>query len=143
MNQLRKYVVSLDEVSEDLVVEYLCTHPEFFQKHEDLLQKLDLSHDCGPASSLIERQVRQLRSHNSFLEVENLSALKKAAVSSHKLMNTKELTLELLKAKSIKQLFFITQLYLKKNLKINHLRLGLIKGLMLKRNIDNITTPFK
>lgn len=44
------------------VAEYLRRHPEFFERHQDLLTELHLPHpDSGKAVSLMERQVSILR----------------------------------------------------------------------------------
>ncbi len=46
------------------VVEYLLAHPNFFNEHSHVLTDIDLAHDSGTASSLIERQVSVLRMQN-------------------------------------------------------------------------------
>jgi len=43
------------------VVEHLKTHPEFFDRHPEVLVELELPHQSGEAVSLIERQVKTLR----------------------------------------------------------------------------------
>lgn len=54
---------------EDAVSRYLEEHPDFFERHPDVLAKLDLSHRVGGrAISLIERQVGALREANAALE---------------------------------------------------------------------------
>ena len=45
----------------ETVANYLKQHPEFFDQHPDVLAELDLSHQCGGAVSLIERQISTLR----------------------------------------------------------------------------------
>jgi uncharacterized protein len=52
---------------EDAVLRYLDDHPDFFQRYPDALSKLSLRHDINGATSLIERQVRQLREENESL----------------------------------------------------------------------------
>ena len=52
---------------EEAVSRYLEDHPDFFQRHPDLLAKLTLRHEAGGAVSLIERQVRVLRDENDAL----------------------------------------------------------------------------
>ncbi len=46
------------------VTEYLLSHPKFFNEHPHVLTEIDLAHDSGTASSLIERQVCVLRRQN-------------------------------------------------------------------------------
>ena len=47
-------------MDENVIADYLQTHPEFFQRHSELLQTLQVPHQAG-TSSLIERQVAVLR----------------------------------------------------------------------------------
>ncbi|MBI3899755.1 MAG: DUF484 family protein [Gammaproteobacteria bacterium] len=50
---------------EEAVSRYLDDHPDFFQRHADVLAKLNLRHEVGDGTaSLIERQVRVLREQN-------------------------------------------------------------------------------
>jgi uncharacterized protein YigA (DUF484 family) len=49
------------------VAEFLRSNPDFFQKHPDILETLEVSHDSGDAASLIEYQVSLLREQNQQL----------------------------------------------------------------------------
>jgi uncharacterized protein len=51
----------LTEKQERTIVNFLSSNPDFFDRHPELLSKLELSHDNGEAISLIERQVKNLR----------------------------------------------------------------------------------
>lgn len=62
---------------ETAVVEYLTSHPDFFQRHTDLLANLQVPHAAG-TSSLIERQVAILREKNRDLN-EQLQGLVRTA----------------------------------------------------------------
>ncbi len=46
--------------SEDILI-YLNEHTEFLQQHPEILENQALDHECGDASSLLERQVKVLR----------------------------------------------------------------------------------
>jgi uncharacterized protein YigA (DUF484 family) len=84
---------------------YLRKHPEFFQKHPDLLQSLELSHESGAAVSLIERQVDQLRASNEELN-RQLSRLVRVASENEQLMSRlHRLTLELMTLDSRREFF--------------------------------------
>ncbi len=48
-------------MDDNQVVEYLKTHPEFFEVHSNLLSDIKVGHASGEAISLIERQVEVLR----------------------------------------------------------------------------------
>jgi len=55
--------------TEDEVARYLQSHPEFFERHPELLDRLRLPHRTGGAAvSLVERQVENLRGRNRKLE---------------------------------------------------------------------------
>jgi uncharacterized protein YigA (DUF484 family) len=46
---------------ESQLTDYLIEHPDFFQRHPELLAKIEIPHESGDAISLIERQVETLR----------------------------------------------------------------------------------
>lgn len=52
---------------EEAVSRYLEDHPDFFQRHPEILARLTLRHGASGAISLIERQVRVLRDENDAL----------------------------------------------------------------------------
>lgn len=56
------------QLSEDQVVEYLISHPDFFLQHSLLLNDLQVPHESGTAVSLVERQVAVLREKNQNFE---------------------------------------------------------------------------
>lgn len=76
------------------VRDYLKEHPEFFAKHPELLEAVDLQHKSGTAISLIERQVEILRTKNQRLQgrldqlMEAARGNEKRAESVHKLART-------------------------------------------------------
>jgi len=47
--------------AEQAVVDYLLAHPDFFERHADLLASLSIQHASGSAVSLVERQLGLLR----------------------------------------------------------------------------------
>ena len=61
MSTQRKAEFSDTTMSEDAVHDYLVEHPDFFERHANLLGKLSLPHNAGGAVSLVERQVSVLR----------------------------------------------------------------------------------
>lgn len=52
---------------EEAVSRYLEDHPDFLQRHPDVLAKVALQHEVRGATSLIERQVQVLRGDNEAL----------------------------------------------------------------------------
>jgi uncharacterized protein YigA (DUF484 family) len=57
-------------LTDDAVVQYLQTYPDFFERHSSLLTRLRLPHlrNTGQTVSLVERQVDVLRERNQGLE---------------------------------------------------------------------------
>lgn len=58
----------IDDLSEQSVVNYLKTHADFFNFHEDLLTTMQIPHNRGAAISLVERQLTVLRDENQQLQ---------------------------------------------------------------------------
>jgi uncharacterized protein YigA (DUF484 family) len=63
----RQERMAINNNAERVIAEYLRAHPEFFNRHPELLDVLQIPHPCGSAVSLIERQVQHLRQQNSQL----------------------------------------------------------------------------
>ena len=59
-----------ETLTDDAVVQYLQTYPDFFERHSSLLTRLRLPHlrNTGQTVSLVERQVDVLRDRNQGLE---------------------------------------------------------------------------
>lgn len=88
--------------AEQAIVNYLRTHPEFFNRHLDLLETLSIPHPCQPAVSLIERQLRQLRDHNTQLHKKLKELLDVARENGHLVNRMQRLTIMLIKQREIK-----------------------------------------
>ncbi|BCE02189.1 DUF484 family protein [Marinicellulosiphila megalodicopiae] len=58
IQKINKSKVKMDEQA---VAEYLKTHPNFFERHLDVLAEMKLKHPSGNAVSLLERQNTMLR----------------------------------------------------------------------------------
>ncbi len=80
----------------EVVAAFLRKNPEFLREYPDVLEVLSLPHRSGAASSLIERQVQQLRAQNHELN-RQLNRLVHVASENELLMSRlHRLTLELL-----------------------------------------------
>jgi uncharacterized protein YigA (DUF484 family) len=89
----------------EVVAAYLRKHPDFLEKNPDILEELQLNHNSGIASSLIERQVEQLREKNQELD-RQLNRLIQVASENEDLMSRlHHLTLQLLAIDSRKEFF--------------------------------------
>ena len=81
---------------QEVVANYLRRNPDFLSEFPDVLESLQLRHASGNASSLIERQVSQLRKKNQEL-TQQLNRLMHVASENEQLMSRlHQLTLELM-----------------------------------------------
>lgn len=55
------------EIDAAAVADYLARHPDFLKDHPDLLETLEVPHETGAATSLVEYQVSLLRDRNAQL----------------------------------------------------------------------------
>ena len=91
-------------ITEADVEAFLERHPDFFERHEQLLQKLRLPHDSGGAISLVERQVHLFREQRDALR-EELSGLIGIARQNDQLFaRSKRLLMQLLDAGSLEEI---------------------------------------
>lgn len=68
-SQLKQPSIVKDGISEEAVAHYLEHHPEFFERHGDLLAQLRVPHmSGGAATSLVEKQIEILRQRNRKLD---------------------------------------------------------------------------
>ncbi|HIQ15826.1 MAG TPA: DUF484 family protein [Leucothrix sp.] len=87
-------------MDESIIVDYLSTHPDFFQRHANLLETLQVPHGTGTVS-LIERQIAVLREKSRDLE-EQLNGLIRTARGNEQIVTRlQRFTLELMRAGSI------------------------------------------
>lgn len=91
------------EPSADQVAAYLKRHPDFFQKRDDLLLELDVTHPAGGAVSLLERQVSLLRERNVEMRNRLAGLLDNARNNDRLFEQTKQLVLKLIEAQSLDQ----------------------------------------
>ena len=98
-----------DTEFEQDMLNYLREHPAFFEKHQDILEGLSLSHETGTAISLIERQVQILREQKDEQQ-QQLQSLISTAHNNEKLNNNvNALILELLDASSLSEVLDIIE----------------------------------
>jgi uncharacterized protein YigA (DUF484 family) len=94
----------LAEPDASQVHDYLANHAEFFNDYPELLADLQLSHASGKAVSLIERQVQVLRDQNHELKQRLLELVDVARDNDRLNERLHHLTLELIRAGSLKEL---------------------------------------
>ncbi len=98
-----------DAEFEHEMVHYLRDHPAFFEEHQDVLAGMVLTHESGPAVSLIERQVQILREQKEE-QKRKLQSLISTAHNNEKLNNNvNALILELLDADSLDEVLKVIE----------------------------------
>lgn len=87
-------------MDENVIAKYLASHPDFFNRHADLLETIQVPHQAG-AASLIERQVAVLREKSRDLE-EQLNGLIRTARGNEQIVTRlQRFTLELMRANDL------------------------------------------
>ena len=89
--------------TEQAVHDYLADHPDFFDRHPELLSGLRLSHATGEAVSLVERQVSVLRQRDLKLERQLKELLAVARENDALAAKIHELAIQLLSAATLER----------------------------------------
>ena len=89
------------ELDDEQVRDYLREHQDFFERHPDILDQLQISHSSGSAVSLVEKQVSVLRERNMEMR-KRLNSLTSNARDNDRLYDlTRKLILALLDANDL------------------------------------------
>ena len=104
MSTQRKTEFTDESLSEDAIRDYLADHPDFFERHADLLGALKLPHSSGAAVSLVERQVSVLRQKDLKHERKLKELLEVARANDALSAKIHQLTLKLLSAADLSTL---------------------------------------
>lgn len=114
-------------MDENVIAGYLQSHPDFFQRHSDLLLTLQVPHQAGTAS-LIERQVAVLREKSRDLE-EQLNGLIRTARGNEQIVTRlQRFTLELMRADSLDDVIATCQEILRDDFNADFVTLRIIGG---------------
>lgn len=112
------------------VAAYLKQHPDFFNKHLELLGTLDIPHQSGQAVSLVEKQLQVLRQSNRELKNRFNKLMDVARQNENHFENTKQLIIELfdfqIRKGSLEELLDIFDLRFPSTLASNEYRLLLL-----------------
>lgn len=109
------------ELSAEAIVEYIKQHPDFFIKHDEVLQIIRIRHESGKAISLIEHQLNRLRARNQELQKQLSQLLDVARENDRLFEKARRLTLELLEASSLEGLIATLDDSLRHDFKIEHI----------------------
>lgn len=109
-------VTSLELSDDAQVVHYLKSHPDFFQRHSDLLAHLMLPHDTGgSAVSLVERQTAIMRNRNDKLDRKLRELIRVARTNQELSDKTHSLTVNLMGADTVHQTLQIIEASLRED----------------------------
>lgn len=108
------------DITEEDIVAYITEHPDFFIKHDEVLQLIKIRHESGKAISLIEHQLNRLRSRNQELQQQLTYLLDTARENDRLFEKTRRLTLELLEANSLEMLVATLEDSLRHDFKIEN-----------------------
>lgn len=112
---------------EQTLVEYLRQHPDFFDRHAELLADLVVPHPTGGAVSLIERQVEVLRTQNQRHRKELKVLLTVARENDQLNSRIHRLTLTLLRGTGFENTCQRLHKHLREEFQVDAVRLVLIK----------------
>jgi len=85
------------------IEQYLREHPEFFNEHLHLLERMSIPHPSGNAVSLISKQLEIFRSRHQELESQLTELIEIARENDTSYVRMHKLTLALLDAKTIEE----------------------------------------
>lgn len=94
---------------EELVAEYLVSHPDFLARHPAALAAQRLQHDSGGVTSLIERQVKVLREQGERYRIQLEELINVARENEQLNQRLHQMTLALMEAASFDDVLNILQ----------------------------------
>ena len=92
------------DIDEQVVVDYLLSHPDFFQHHLDVLEKMHIPHPSGNAVSLIAKQLEVFRLKHKEQESQLAALIDIARDNDAAFNRMHELTLAMLESRDIEEL---------------------------------------
>lgn len=117
-----------DGVTPESIADFLDEHPEFFEKHPQLVSKLRIPHTSGHAVSLIEKQVDILRQQNRTLERKLVDLIEVARANDAAVERIHQLVLGVIEANDIADLLHGLQDKLRHRFGADSISMLLFKG---------------
>lgn len=131
MSQANQPEQAVTELTEEAIAEYIKQHPDFFIKHDDVLQMICIRHESGTAISLIEHQINRLRSRNNELQNQLNHLLDVARENDRLFDKSRRLTLGLLEAATLEALIVTLEESLRHDFKIEKVSFMLFNDIPL------------
>ncbi|RMF15233.1 MAG: DUF484 family protein [Gammaproteobacteria bacterium] len=98
-----------DTLTEEQVASYLRAHPDFFLRHDHLLNELRLPHESGRAISLVERQVALFREQRDTLDRQLRALIETARQNDRFFEKSKRLIMNLLEAQTLEEAVIVLE----------------------------------
>jgi len=115
-----------DALNEEAVAAWLRAHPDFLERHPEVLEALELHHRTHGAASLLERQLQLLRDRNRQLERKLMELVEIARENEQLSARLHHLALGLLETDDASDVVHIAQELLRDELKADFVTLQLI-----------------
>lgn len=133
MSSERQVRTAPPELTTEQVAEFLDAHPEFFEKHAELVGRLRIPHPVGgEAVSLIEKQVEILRSQNRQLERRLVDLIEVARLNEASVEKIHQLAVMLLDAHDLEDVLATVQDALRNRFSAEETAICLFRGAGLK-----------
>lgn len=116
------------ELDEEEVAAYLHNHGDFLQRHPQVFEALQVSHDTGSAVSLIERQVQSLRSQNQQMHEHLAELIATARDNEQRVQHLNSLAGVLISADTPKALVDGLRSCVHRELSVDALFIGILGG---------------
>lgn len=111
--------------SADEVIAYLQEHPEFFREHPQALTQLQLEHESGAASSLLEHQVGVLRDQVHRLRRQVQQYHEQAADNEERLTKVNDMFFALIGVTGVRGLVDTARSHLEKSFGVDNVGLAI------------------
>jgi len=123
-------------LTEQQVADYLAETPDFFTRHQKLLEKLYVPHNSGSAVSLVERQTTVLREKNQQLYTHLSDLIEIARHNDTQFEKTKRMVLAMLESATLDDVAVATDESLCRDFHSDHTQLLLFSDKPL--NVNNL-----
>ena len=100
----RPLIPTVTNNKEEQTIEHLKSTPDFFLKNPEILQYLEIPHESGAATSLVERQVSILRERNIDLRRRLKSLLETASTNDDIFKKMRSLTSAIIDVRNVQDL---------------------------------------
>ena len=117
-----------EDLDDETVREFLTDHPDFFERHPDILSQLSVRHpQTGSAVSLVEKQVQVLRQRNRKLERQLKSLVDVARQNDKVVERIHQLALKLVRSRTLPGVSVVIEASLREDFGADAARMVLFK----------------